>query len=90
MAMVLNDCTIEVQRAVVQIYVRNDFPKRIFIKKCYLFVERSVYLVKQCTMLGAEIFTRPFKIVDEDQSGDPVLSATKSTEQQVEELIRDN
>jgi hypothetical protein len=49
MATVLEEFITEEQRSDVRFYGQKDSMQRIFIKKCFLFMVRSVYRVKRFT-----------------------------------------
>jgi L-rhamnose isomerase len=47
MATILEECTTEKQRSVMRFLVVKDSMRRIFVKKCFLFMVGSVCRVKQ-------------------------------------------
>jgi hypothetical protein len=52
MATVLEECSTEERRSVVRFYGQKDSVKRIFIKKCFLFMSGSVLCVKRFHLGG--------------------------------------
>ncbi|GBN48368.1 hypothetical protein AVEN_150670-1 [Araneus ventricosus] len=90
MAMKLDDCTVEEQRAVALFFwVKGLESKNIHKEMSPVYGEKC--LSRKAVYNCEEKFSQGRgEIRDEHRSVRPVLIATKSTEQQVEDLIRAN